>query len=144
MYKKIIFIVLFCSFCLVFNSCGGDDNSSSDQTNSGDNNSNEDNNSGSDYVPQNYSLIEEDNFDSFNSENWSKGLLHDSDPSIRMKWNKNTGGQNLLNDNYAGYLMDDNVYIKAVSGLSPGGPEHTVWGKIRKFVRQQYLVWSRF
>ena len=37
MHKKIIYIVLFFSFCTVFNSCGSEDNSPSDQTNSGDN-----------------------------------------------------------------------------------------------------------
>ena len=49
-----------------------------------------------------------------------------------MKWNKNTGGENLLNDNYAGYLMDNNVYVKdgmlylenkkeSISGTDPIG-----------------------
>ena len=77
-------------------------------------------------------MIKEDNFSSFNTENWSKGLTHDSDPTIRMKWNKNTGGENLLNDNYAGYLMDNNVYVKdgllylenkkeSISGTDPVG-----------------------
>ena len=40
MHKKIIYIVLFFSFCTVFNSCGSEDNSPSDQTNSGENNKN--------------------------------------------------------------------------------------------------------
>ena len=131
MHKKIIYIILFFSFYTVFNSCSSEDNSTSNQANSGDNNS-DDNNSDSGYVPQNYSLIKEDNFDSFDNQNWSKGLLHDSDPNIRMKWNKNTGGQNLLNDNYDGYLMDNNVYVKngllylenkkeSISGTDPVG-----------------------
>ena len=64
------------------------------------------------YVPQNYKLVVSDDFSSFNTAHWSKGLTHDTDPSIKMIWNKNTGGKNLLNDNYAGYLLDDNVYIK--------------------------------
>lgn len=64
------------------------------------------------YVPQNYSLVIKDEFSNFNAANWSKGLRHDTDPTIKMIWNKNTGGENLLNDNYAGYLLDDNVYTK--------------------------------
>ena len=63
------------------------------------------------HVPENYSLIKEDNFDFFSSENWSKGLTHDDDNSIRMLWNRNTGGEHLLNDKYAGYILDENVYI---------------------------------
>lgn len=63
------------------------------------------------HVPENYSLIKEDNFDFFSSENWSKGLTHGDDNSIRMLWNRNTGGEHLLNDKYAGYIMDENVYI---------------------------------
>ena len=131
MYKKIIYIALFFSFCFVFNSCTGEDNSVNENVNTGNNNSNNNTNS-SGYIPQNYSMIKEDNFSSFNTENWSKGLTHDSDPTIRMKWNKNTGGENLLNDNYAGYLMDNNVYVKdgllylenkkeSISGTDPVG-----------------------
>ena len=63
------------------------------------------------HFPENYSLIKEDNFDFFSSENWSKGLTHDDDNSIRMLWNRNTGGEHLLNDKYAGYILDENVYI---------------------------------
>lgn len=64
------------------------------------------------YVPQHYTLRLVDHFDFFDPNNWSKGLMHDTDHSIRMIWNKNTGGENLLNDHYAGYLLDDNVYTK--------------------------------
>ena len=131
MHKKIIYSVLFFSFCFVFNSCSSEDNSANENVNVDDNNSDNNSNS-SGYIPQNYSLIKEDNFNSFNTENWSKGLTHDSDPTIRMKWNKNTGGENLLNDNYAGYLMDNNVYVKdgmlylenkkeSISGTDPVG-----------------------
>ena len=131
MHKKIIYIALFFSFCFVFNSCTGEDNSVNENVNTGDNNSNNNTNS-SGYIPQNYSMIKEDNFSSFNTENWSKGLTHDSDPTIRMKWNNNPGGENLLNDNYAGYLMDNNVYVKngmlylenkkeSISGTDPVG-----------------------
>ncbi|GGZ87280.1 hypothetical protein GCM10007028_26800 [Algibacter mikhailovii] len=63
------------------------------------------------YVPEDYHLVLTDDFNTFSSQNWSKGLTHDEDPSIKMIWNKNKGGRNLLNDNYAGYLIDDNVYI---------------------------------
>lgn len=64
------------------------------------------------YVPENYRLELSDNFEFFSSSNWSKGLTHDSNPSIRMIWNSKTGGLNLLNDQYAGYIQDDNIYIK--------------------------------
>jgi len=63
------------------------------------------------FVPENYQLTLSDDFNFFNSQNWSKGLTHDEDPSIRMIWNQNTGGEHLLNDHYAGYLLDDNVYV---------------------------------
>ena len=74
MHKKIIYLVLFFSFCFVFNSCSSDDNSANENVNVDDNNSDNNSNS-SGYIPQNYSLIKEDNFNSFNTENWSKGLL---------------------------------------------------------------------
>jgi len=64
------------------------------------------------YVPSTYELIINDDFSFFNTAHWSKGLLNDTDPSIKMIWNQNTGGEHLLNDNYAGYLLDENVYIK--------------------------------
>jgi beta-glucanase (GH16 family) len=49
-----------------------------------------------------------------------------------MIWNKNTGGEHLLNDNYAGYLLDENVYTKkghlfldnkkqVIQGINPFG-----------------------
>jgi len=70
-----------------------------------------DNNSFNNPVLANYELIRQDDFGFFDTRNWSKGLTHDTDASIRMIWNRNTGGQHLLNDNYAGYLKDDNVYV---------------------------------
>ena len=69
-----------------------------------------DNNSSTNPVLANYELTVQDDFDFFDSANWSKGLVHDADESTRMIWNKNTGGEHLLNDNYDGYLIDDNVY----------------------------------
>ncbi len=63
-------------------------------------------------VPKNYELYLKDEFTFFNTENWSKGLTHSSDASIKMIWNKNTGGSHLLNDQYAGYIKDKNTYIK--------------------------------
>jgi hypothetical protein len=68
------------------------------------------NNSSTNPVLANYELTVQDDFDFFDSANWSKGLVHDADESTRMIWNKNTGGEHLLNDNYDGYLIDDNVY----------------------------------
>ena len=70
-----------------------------------------DNNSSTSPVPANYELIRQDDFGFFDKTNWSKGLIHDADESIRMIWNKNTGGEFLLNDNYDGYLVDNNVYV---------------------------------
>ena len=66
-------------------------------------------------VPDGYELILQDDFEFFDQNNWSKGLTHDSDASIKMIWNKNTGGKHLLNDNYAGYVQDQNTYT--VNGL---------------------------
>jgi len=63
------------------------------------------------FAPDNYSLTVRDDFSSFNTTNWSKGLTYDTDPSIKIIWNRNTGGENLLNNNYAGYLADENVNI---------------------------------
>ncbi len=62
------------------------------------------------YIPQGYQLQWQDDFNLFNSENWSKGLSYDQDPSISMIWNKQTGGAYLLNDKYAGYILDKNTY----------------------------------
>ncbi len=56
MHKKIIYIALFFSFCFVFNSCTGEDNSVNENVNTGDNNSNNNTNS-SGYIPQNYSIL---------------------------------------------------------------------------------------
>ena len=58
-----------------------------------------------------FDLVVIDDFNSFDRKNWSKGLTHDTNPDIKMIWNKQTGGENLLNDNYAGYLKDSNVYV---------------------------------
>jgi beta-glucanase (GH16 family) len=63
-------------------------------------------------APSGYQLLLRDEFDSFNSNNWSKGLKNDVDDQIRMIWNQNTGGENLLNDNYAGYILDENTYVE--------------------------------
>ena len=69
------------------------------------------NNSSTNPVLANYELIRHDDFGFFDARNWSKGLTHGADESIRMIWNKSTGGEHLLNDNYDGYLLDDNVYV---------------------------------
>ena len=57
-----------------------------------------------------FDLVVIDDFNSFDRSKWSKGLTHDTNPNIRMIWNKQTGGQNLLNDKYAGYILDANTY----------------------------------
>ncbi|MDG1806106.1 glycoside hydrolase family 16 protein [Flavicella sp.] len=62
-------------------------------------------------VPKNYNIILKDDFTFFDTANWSKGLTHDMDPSIKMIWNKETGGEHLLNNNYAGYVLDNNTFI---------------------------------
>ena len=96
------------SFLFVFvTSCNSQNNALSDAT---DDDLNESNSSTSP-VLANYELTVQDDFDFFDTANWSKGLVHDADESIRMIWNKNTGGEHLLNDNYDGYLIDDNVYV---------------------------------
>jgi len=79
-------------------------------------------------IPENYSLVTQDDFNFFNSDNWSKGLIHNTDASIRMIWNRNTGGQHLLNDNYAGYLTDDNVYIGEGGFLHLENRKETIQG----------------
>ena len=110
MIKKFkLFIV--CLF--VFGCSGGGEDSSSNDDNSGNNNST--NSSDSPYVPTGFDLVVIDDFNSFDNTKWSKGLTHDTNPDIRMIWNKQTGGENLLNNNYAGYLKDANVY--ASNGL---------------------------
>ena len=63
-------------------------------------------------TPDGYRLLLRDEFDSFDSNHWSKGLKNDVDDQIRMIWNQHTGGENLLNDNYAGYLQDENTYVE--------------------------------
>lgn len=59
-----------------------------------------------------YKLLLLDDFSEFNKDNWSKGMVNDENPSVKMIWNKNTGGKHRLNDNYAGYNLDENVYVK--------------------------------
>tara|TARA_Y100000385_G_scaffold192884_1_gene199489 strand:+ start:1131 stop:1370 length:240 start_codon:yes stop_codon:yes gene_type:complete len=34
------------------------------------------------------------------------------DEQLTMMWNQHTGGENLLNDNYAGYILDENTYVE--------------------------------
>ena len=63
-------------------------------------------------TPDGYQLLLRDEFDSFDSNHWSKGLKNDVDDQIRMIWNQHTGGENLLNNNYAGYLQDENTYVE--------------------------------
>jgi beta-glucanase (GH16 family) len=59
-----------------------------------------------------YTLRLRDDFNDFNKDFWSKGMVNSEDPSIKMLWNPNTGGEHLLNDNYAGYNLDENVYVE--------------------------------
>ena len=63
-------------------------------------------------APDGYQLLVRDEFESFDSTHWSKGLKNDVDEQIRMMWNQHTGGENLLNDNYAGYILDENTYVE--------------------------------
>ena len=83
-------------------------------------------------APDGYQLLVRDEFESFNSMHWSKGLKNDVDEQIRMMWNQHTGGENLLNDNYAGYILDENTYVEngylflqnrkeTVQGIDPVG-----------------------
>jgi beta-glucanase (GH16 family) len=59
-----------------------------------------------------YVLLLRDDFNDFNKDHWSKGMINDENPSVRMIWNSRTGGQHLLNDKYAGYNLDENVYVE--------------------------------
>ena len=96
------------SFLFVFvTSCNSQNNDLSDVAEDDLN----DNNSSTNPALANYELIRQDDFGFFDTTNWSKGLTNDNDESIRMIWNKNTGGEHLLNDNYDGYLVDNNVYV---------------------------------
>ena len=83
-------------------------------------------------APDGYQLLVRDEFESFNSMHWSKGLKNDVDEQIRMMWNQHTGGENLLNDNYAGYILDENTFVEngylflqnrkeTVQGIDPVG-----------------------
>ena len=63
-------------------------------------------------APDGYQLLVRDEFESFDSTHWSKGLKNDVDEQIRMMWNQHTGGENLLNDNYAGYILDENTFVE--------------------------------
>ena len=83
-------------------------------------------------APDGYQLLVRDEFESFDSTHWSKGLKNDVDEQIRMIWNQHTGGENLLNDNYAGYILDENTYVEngylflqnrkeTVQGIDPVG-----------------------
>ena len=87
------------SFLFVFvTSCNSQNNDLSDAAEDDLN----DNNSSTNPALANYELIRQDDFGFFDTTNWSKGLTNDNDESIRMIWNKNTGGEHLLNDNYDG------------------------------------------
>ena len=83
-------------------------------------------------APDGYQLLVRDEFESFDSTHWSKGLKNDVDEQIRMMWNQHTGGENLLNDNYAGYILDENTFVEngylflqnrkeTVQGIDPVG-----------------------
>lgn len=45
-----------------------------------------------------------DDFDSFDTQSWTKGLWG--------SWNKNTGGPGLLNNKYAGWIRDEDSYVE--------------------------------
>jgi hypothetical protein len=64
-------------------------------------------------VPDGYDLMISDDFDSINSVYWSRGLQDDTPGSDKgLIWNKITGGTNLLNDNHAGYITDEDSYVE--------------------------------
>lgn len=63
-------------------------------------------------TPNGYNLLLRDEFEFFDSTHWSKGLKNDINDQIRMMWNQNTGGEHLLNDNYAGYIIDENTFVQ--------------------------------
>lgn len=54
-----------------------------------------------------------DDFDSFDTQSWSRGLVYDQDPeNIHMIWNKKTGSANLLNNKYCGWIRDEDSYVE--------------------------------
>ncbi|MCH2083098.1 MAG: glycoside hydrolase family 16 protein [Saprospiraceae bacterium] len=106
-FQTLIVIILTLPF---FCDCKKDHNSSISSPESNNNLSLED--SIGVFPPEGYSLSWKDEFVIFDPSNWSKGLVHDDDPSIRMIWNMQTGGEHLLNDKYAGYLLDENAYVE--------------------------------
>ncbi|MGB0372190.1 MAG: LamG-like jellyroll fold domain-containing protein [Opitutales bacterium] len=62
--------------------------------------------------PEGYSFEWIDNFSVFNGENWSKGLTNDVENVSNIIWNRQTGGENLLNNSYAGYITDEDVFVE--------------------------------
>jgi hypothetical protein len=64
-------------------------------------------------APEGYTLSWIDTFDhKFSTRNWTKGLVNEVQPDNYIIWHPETGGPGLLNDGYAGYIIDEDVYIK--------------------------------
>ena len=63
--------------------------------------------------PEGYCPLYRDDFVYFNTRVWSRGLEDDTPGSDKgLIWNRETGGAHLLNDNYAGYITDEDTYIQ--------------------------------
>jgi beta-glucanase (GH16 family) len=63
-------------------------------------------------TPEGYCALYRDDFVYFNENTWSRGLEDDTPGSDKaLIWNPQTGGAHLLNDNYAGYITDEDAYI---------------------------------
>lgn len=64
-------------------------------------------------VPVGYEEWISDDFNTFNSSLWSRGLEDDTPGSDKkLIWNNTTGGSGLLNDNYAGYITNEDSYVE--------------------------------
>ncbi|TLX78220.1 glycosyl hydrolase family protein [Labilibacter sediminis] len=64
-------------------------------------------------APVGYEEWISDDFNTFNSSLWSRGLEDDTPGSDKkLIWNNTTGGSGLLNDNYAGYITNEDSYVE--------------------------------
>jgi len=113
--------------------------------------------SNSPYVPDGYKLSWRDDFGGpdIDTTNWSRGLVYDQDPSLHVVWNPRTGGPHLLNDNYEGYILDEDSYIEdgklvlanrehspPIQGTAPAGDHHYSTGWVNS-LRKRYFDGSK-
>ena len=63
------------------------------------------------HAPEGYELAWQDDFDRWETKNWSQGLTCDTSDA-KLIWDPNSGGEFLLNDQYASYIMEDDTYFE--------------------------------